>query len=241
MVETWAELAGLVRQIVDGADDRMVFLLIFIEEAGLPFPMPGDLIKILAGYRVAQGYASLLWVATLLETATLAGASLLYWIGARGGRPLLYRCAPIFRCDPAKLDRAEAWINQHGAVAIVVCRVIPGPRIFSALVAGALGMPYRTFLPALALGSTMYVLFFVLLGMWGGPQVLAALGQLEIAPPVIVTLALFVGLTVILVALYLRAARRPAELAIWLTSLPICTRQMAEPRRAGPDSPTITP
>jgi membrane protein DedA with SNARE-associated domain len=177
VVETWAELAGLVRQMVDGADDRMVFLLIFIEEAGLPFPMPGDLIKILAGYRVSQGYASLLWVVAVLETATLAGASLLFWIGARGGRPLLYRCAPIFRCDPARLERAEAWINQHGAVAIVVCRVVPGPRIFSALAAGALGMPYRTFLPALALESTMYVLFFVLLGMWGGHRCSPCLGS----------------------------------------------------------------
>jgi membrane-associated protein len=219
-VELWAQLTDLLLSAVGNADDRVVFLLILLEEAGLPFPIPGDLIKWLARYRVAQGHSGLLWVVATFEAATLLGASFLYWIGARGGRPLLYRCAPFFRCDLAKIERAEAWIDRHGAMAIVIGRVIPGLRIPSALAAGALGMPYRTFLPALTLGSTVYILFFVLLGMWGGPQAFAMLGQLQLSLRAIVTLVLFAGLSIILVALYRRAARVPAELAICPISLP---------------------
>lgn len=210
-MELWAQLMEFLLNLVDSADIRMVFLLILVEEAGLPFPMPGDLIKLLAGYRVAQGRASLLGTLAVLEGATLLGATILYWIGARGGRPLLYRCAPFFRCDLPKLQRAEAWITRHGVVAIVLGRVIPGLRIPSALMAGAFGMPYLKFLPALALGSMLYILFFVLLGMWGGPQAFSLLDQLDLSVRAIVTIVLFVGLTVLLGALYRQAARVPAE------------------------------
>jgi membrane protein DedA with SNARE-associated domain len=211
IVELWAQVTGFLLNLVDSADHQIVFLLILVEEAGLPFPMPGDLIKVLAGYRVAQGKASLLGTLAVLEGATVLGASILYWIGARGGRPLLYRCAPVFRCDRQKLERAEAWITRHGVVAIVLSRVIPGLRIPSALMAGAFGMPYLKFLPALALGSMLYILFFVLLGMWGGPRAFSMLGQLELSLRAIVTLVLFVGLTVLIGALYRQAARVPAE------------------------------
>src|SRR5215208_7810876 len=113
---------------------------------------------------------NLLWVLFPLESATLLGASILYWFAARGGRPLLYRYGRYVHCDRDKLDRAEAWVQRRGAVAIVLGRIIPGLRVPTALAAGVFGVRYREFLPALGVGAFGYIAFFVLLGVWVGPH-----------------------------------------------------------------------
>ena len=42
-------------------------------------------------------------------------------------------------------------------------------------------MPYRTFLPAFALGSFAYILVFFGLGMWAGPQALETIGAVRVS------------------------------------------------------------
>ena len=53
-MQLWAWMSELLLGLVDGYDDQVIFLLVFIEECGVPLPLPGDLIMMLAGYRVAQ-------------------------------------------------------------------------------------------------------------------------------------------------------------------------------------------
>jgi membrane protein DedA with SNARE-associated domain len=149
---------------------------------------------------------NLVWVLFLLESATVLGSSILYWLAARGGRPLLYRYGRYIHCDRGKLDRAEAWMQRRGAVAIVLGRIIPGLRIPTALAAGAFGMPYPRFLPALALGAFLYIAFFVLLGLWVGPQAIEALAWPRVSMRAVASILVFIGLTAFLVIMYRRLA-----------------------------------
>lgn len=205
-MELWGRLSELLLRLIDQYDDQAIFLLVFIEESGLPLPLPGDLVMMLAGYRVALGQMHLLWTLFLLEAATLLGASILYWLAVRGGRPLLYRYGRYIHFDRAKLDRAEAWVQRRGAVAIILGRIIPGLRIPTALAAGVFGVPYRAFLPALGAGAFLYIAFFVLLGMWVGPHALEAVEGLRLSVRALLTLTGFLGLSGFLLVMYRRAA-----------------------------------
>jgi membrane protein DedA with SNARE-associated domain len=147
-----------------------------------------------------------LWALALLEAATLLGGSFLYWLGARGGRPLLQRYGRYVRLDRAKLDRTEAWLQRRPGVAIAVGRMTPGLRNLTVLAAGVFAVPYRTFLPAFALGSFVYILFFFTLGLWAGPQGLETIGAVRISIRLIVTTILFIGLGAFLTVMYRRAA-----------------------------------
>ncbi len=49
-------------------------------------------------------------------------------------------------------------------------RLIPGLRIATSFVAGVLQVPYRVFLPYVAIGSSIYILFFMALGLGLGRQ-----------------------------------------------------------------------
>jgi membrane protein DedA with SNARE-associated domain len=205
-VDLWGRVAELMLRLIDEYDDLAIFLWLFIEETGFPLPLPGDLAILLAGYRVAQGVMNPLWALALLEAATLLGGSILYWLGARGGRPLLQRYGRYVCLDRAKLDRAEAWLQRRPGVAIAVGRVTPGLRNLTVLAAGVFAVPYRTFLPAFALGSFVYIAFFLGLGMWAGPHALETIGAVRVTMRLIVTTILFIGLGAFLTVMYRRAA-----------------------------------
>ncbi|HLH22878.1 MAG TPA: DedA family protein [Chloroflexota bacterium] len=152
-----------------------LFLVLLLEESGIPLPLPGDLVMMLAGVRVAQGRTNPLLAIFLMESATLIGSSALYWLARRGGRPVLYRYGKFLHLELDKLERAEDFLRRHGRLAIVAGRVIPGLRIPTTLASGVFGVPYLTFLPPLALGASIYILFFFFLGLTAGPGVVRAL------------------------------------------------------------------
>ena len=87
-MELWGDLAEHMLRLLDQYDDLVIFLWLLIEETGFPLPLPGDLAMLLAGHRVAEGKLNAVWALVLLESATLIGGSVLYWLrGRRGGPP----------------------------------------------------------------------------------------------------------------------------------------------------------
>ncbi len=103
----WERLSGVLLRFIQEWGDAAIFLVYLLEEAGLPLPLPGDLVLIWAGFRIAQGQSNLLVVLLLVELAILIGASTLFWLSAKGGRPLLVRYGRFLHIDEAKLRRAE--------------------------------------------------------------------------------------------------------------------------------------
>lgn len=205
-MELWDRLSGFLLRLIDDYDDQAIFLLMFLEETGIPLPLPGDVYMLLAGYRAALGKMNMLWALFLLESATIIGASILYWLAARGGRPLLYRYGRYIRLDRAKLDHAEHWMQDRAMLAVFLGRIIPGLRNVSVLAAGVFGVPYYRFLPPFALGSFLYICFFFFLGFWVGPQALEVIGAPRLSLRIVVTAVLFVALGAFLIVMYRRAA-----------------------------------
>src|SRR5579884_238179 len=148
------------------------FVLILIEETGVPVPVPGDFLMLGLGVHARQGGA-LLWQALLvMELATLIGASVLYAVSARAGRELVYRYGRYIHLTPARLDQAERWLRRRGTLAIVLGRLTPGLRMATVIACGVFGVPYWRFLPGLAVGAFLYILMYTLLGYFIGPPVL---------------------------------------------------------------------
>ena len=134
------------------------FVLILIEEAGVPVPVPGDLFMLLLGVQAKQGHVQLWQALLVMELATLIGASFLYTVARAAGRPLVYRYGRFIRLDPGRLDQAEGWLTRHGWRAILVGRLIPGLRILTTIACGVLAVPRRTFLLATGVGGNTEVI-----------------------------------------------------------------------------------
>ncbi|MGD6740592.1 DedA family protein [Streptomyces sp. BH106] len=150
--------------------------VVLFAETGLlvGFFLPGDSLLFTAGLLCASGgsgvHLSLPQVLVAAVVGALAGAQAGYWIGRRGGRPLLARSRSVRLREGA--ERAEELLARYGyAKAIVLARFVPVVRTVLNPLAGALGVPARTFALWQIVGGTVWTVGLVLGGYALGSSV----------------------------------------------------------------------
>src|SRR4051812_20003309 len=96
----------------------------------------------LAGVGSRGGFGGRAYVALALAGTLgyLVGALIGWAIGRYGGRPLLERHGRWFHLSPERLDRAEAWFERWGNLAVFIGRVTPVVRSFVSIAAGVFEM-----------------------------------------------------------------------------------------------------
>jgi membrane protein DedA with SNARE-associated domain len=150
MVEVW--LSGLPPLVIY----VVVALVIGAESMGIP--LPGEIALVSAALLATTGITDPRLVAVAASTGAIAGDSLGYLFGRRGGRPLLHRFGRRFprHFGPRQLARAERAFERHGVWAVFFGRFIALLRILAGPLAGALRVPYRRFLLANASGGLVW-------------------------------------------------------------------------------------
>jgi membrane protein DedA with SNARE-associated domain len=156
------------------------FVYLAVEEAGVPIPVPGDFLMLTLGVRAREGGIVLWQVIAVMEAGTVLGSSLLYWVARRGGRGVVERYGRFIGISSERLDRAEAQLNRHGALAVFLGRLFPGLRVVTAIACGIFNVPFRVFLPAMALGGLLYIIGYTLLGYFAGPAVFGVIEALHL-------------------------------------------------------------
>jgi membrane-associated protein len=187
----------------------VVWLLIFVEEAGVPLPMfPGDGLLLVAGVMIAAGQVSLWLFLPVAFASAMGGAMTGYAWSRHLGRAGLDRLADRLRLR-RHLDRASDRLQRTGAMGVMVGRLMPGTRVYTNLVAGASGMRPATFARGLAASSLVWLGVFTSLGILVGVPAMHYLSQVQ---AIWLTLVAQAGLLV-LVWVCLRRLRPPVVVA----------------------------
>ena len=161
-------------------------------EAGVPIPLPGDIVVIVLGARVATGGFPL-WAAVFgCELAAVIGTGALLLAVHGPGRALIKRFGARVGLTEARLDRVDALLRRRGAAAVVAGRATPGLRTATVIATGTSGVRLRWLFPLLLAGSTVFVQSHLFLGIALGPAAEYALAHWT-APVVIGVAALLVG------------------------------------------------
>jgi membrane protein DedA with SNARE-associated domain len=179
--------------------------LLYIEESGIPLPVPGDFYVAFMG-RLNAGSVPRLLVAWLAIIAVVvAGATNLYWLARRWG-PALVRhpvAARVLHLDTRRLEKTHAWFDRWGPWAIIFGRHIPGFRIVITVIAATMGVPYRVFAPSVAISTAIWAA----VGLWLGATVGEAIGNVLFDRGWIYIVGLALVIVVLAIAL-VRAWRR---------------------------------
>src|SRR5262245_18048449 len=85
----------------------IICLAVFLEELGIPMPIPTDILIIFAGTVGGRSLPKLMLWFVLLSIASALGSSGLYLVVRLGGRPLVERFGRYVHLGPEQLARAE--------------------------------------------------------------------------------------------------------------------------------------
>ena len=138
-----AFVVQLVTHVIDGDGYGGIVALMGIESACIP--LPSEIIMPFAGYVVFLGHMSLVWAATAGAVGCNLGSAVAYWIGARGGRPLVERYGKWVLMSHHDLQRMTDFFVKYGSITVLVARLLPVVRTFIAFPAGIAKMPQLRF------------------------------------------------------------------------------------------------
>lgn len=133
-----------------------IFILMLLESTVIP--VPSEFVVSPAAYHAAGGNLDI-WLVILFATLGADfGASINYAAGFYLGRPIIYRFANsrwghLCMLNQPKVEKSEKFFYDHGMVATITGRLIPGIRHLISIPAGLSKMHYWKFILYTTLGA----------------------------------------------------------------------------------------
>jgi membrane protein DedA with SNARE-associated domain len=129
-----SKLIAILLGLSVGAQYTVVLVLMAVQSACVP--IPSEIIMPFAGYALAHSQLQLILLATLASLASNIGSIPAYWIGAKGGRPMVERYGSYVLLSKRDLDMADHFFARYGSITVLIGRMLPIVRTFIALPAG---------------------------------------------------------------------------------------------------------
>ena len=158
----------LIQFCLDHLNYWTVMLFMTIESSFIPFP--SEAVVPPAAWKAAvTGEMNVVLVVLFATLGALIGAFINYYLAVWLGRPIVYKFANsrlghMCLIDEAKVQNAERYFDEHGAISTFVGRLVPAVRQLISIPAGLARMSVGRFALYTSLGA----------GVWNA--ILAALG-----------------------------------------------------------------
>lgn len=145
------------------------FLILGLSSFGIP--MPVKLLMLVVGATVQQGEMSFAEALAIGSLGAIAGDQVGYFLGRTGGRAVIEKVTARFN-GAEMLARAERFSERWGMMSIFFSRwlVTPvGPWLN--LISGSTRFPWVWFTIIGAIGETLWILIYILLGLFFSDRV----------------------------------------------------------------------
>jgi membrane protein YqaA with SNARE-associated domain len=160
-VKAWASLSAGIY----GIGGLGVMLLAIGDSSFLSVPEGNDLLIVLLS--AGKPWSTMAYYVAMTTMGSVIGCILLYFIGRKGGSPILKR-----RFSADKIGRAEKLFERYGILTVLIPSILPPPLPFKIFVlsAGVFRLNIFSFLTAVVIGRTIrYSTWGVLAVLYGNP------------------------------------------------------------------------
>lgn len=155
-------ISSIVIYLITALGYLGIFLAMTMESAALP--IPSEIVMPFAGFIAFQGHLDF-WAIVIAGTlGNLVGSIFLYYIGLKGGRPVLMRYGKYILVSEREIKIAEEWFRKFGSKVIFFSRMLPIVRTFVSLPAGAAKMDVKKFSFYTLIGSVPWNIALTYLG-----------------------------------------------------------------------------
>lgn len=145
-----------------------IVLLMAIESACIP--LPSEIIMPFSGYLVYTGRFNLWLVGVAGAFGCVVGSLVAYWVGMRGGRPLIEKYGRYVLISRHDLDLADRWFDRFGEIIVFASRLLPVIRTFIAFPAGVARMNLKKFVIYTFAGSLPWCVGLAFVGQRLGKE-----------------------------------------------------------------------
>ena len=118
-----------------------------------------------AGYVLGTSQLKLILLATVASLASNLGSIPAYWVGARGGRPMVERYGSYLLLSRRDLNLVDHFFDRYGSITVLLGRMLPIVRTFIAFPAGVAKMNQFRFHLYTFLGSWPWCYALAYIGM----------------------------------------------------------------------------
>lgn len=129
-----AWIANTATNFIDSTGYLGIMILMILES--MVAPVPSEAVMPFAGFAISNGTLSWEGVIFFSTLGSIIGSLLGYWMGAKGGRPLVEKWGKYLLLDKHDLDITEKWFTKKGDITVFVCRFIPVVRHLISIPAG---------------------------------------------------------------------------------------------------------
>ena len=156
-------LSMFVVRVIETLGYFGIFIMMTLESACIPFP--SEVIMPFAGFVVHEGNLNFVWIVIIGTLGNLVGSLIAYYVGLKGGRPILEKYGKYILVTNDKLDWADDIFNRYGSITVFVGRILPVVRTFISLPAGISHMDIKKFTVYTTLGCLPWTLVLAYLGV----------------------------------------------------------------------------
>lgn len=166
------DAASFFQWFVENANYLFVFVFMVIESSFIPFP--SEVVVPPAAYLACtKGDMNVFAIVLFATLGAIGGALINYYLASWIGRPIVYKFANsrwgrLCLIDQAKVEKAEKFFYDHGAISTLIGRLIPAVRQLISIPAGLAKMNIWVFVLFTTLGAMLWNIILAALGYWLG-------------------------------------------------------------------------
>ncbi len=129
-----AWIAHIATNFIDTTGYIGITILMMLES--MVAPVPSEAVMPFAGFAISNGVLSWGGVIFFSTLGSIIGSLISYWIGSKGGRPIVEKWGKYLLLDKHDLDVTEKWFTKRGDFTVFICRFIPVVRHVISIPAG---------------------------------------------------------------------------------------------------------
>ena len=173
-----------------------IFILVFVQELGIPNPVPNELILLFTGYLASTGKLNLFLAILTVVFADFIGTSILFFIFYFLDKYIFAKKRKWLAMH--KIEKLLKRVAEKGLWGIYVGRLIPYLRGYTSIAAGLLRIKPKNFLPIVFLSALTWSGGYVIIGRLLGKEYESLTKYLNsweipLAGIILFVLVLFVG------------------------------------------------
>jgi membrane protein DedA with SNARE-associated domain len=147
-----------------------IFILVFLQEIGMPNPFPNELLLMFSGYLSFEGFLFLPFVILTAMSADFIGTNILYFLFYHTGSLIVKKKPKWIPFSARMVDSLIGKISRGGQLSIFIFRLTPFTRGYTSVITGLLQVKPKVFLPIAFVSAVIWATIYVVMGHLIGPS-----------------------------------------------------------------------